>query len=200
MSRTNIRATRLVNISGQLDNRRISISIVRSTQHMTRSLASILATSLLVIALWGCGSEARDSFSTGTFYYNESDGLNTLDPAKISARAPWWVGEMIYTGLVGLDSNLNPVPRLATRWEVSEDGLVWTFHIRDDVYFADDESFADGIGRQVTVHDVQYSFERVCNPATKSTGFWVFRGKVKGADRYFDARDKGEAHVPEHVE
>lgn len=160
---------------------------------------SSLTSVLLAILLAACGS--RGSRSNSTFYYNESDGLNTLDPAKIGARAPWWIGGQIYLGLVDLDTALRPVPRLAKSWSVSEDGLRWTFNLRSDVSFADDPSFPNGKGRRLTAEDVRFSFERICDPKSGSTGFWVFRGKVKGADAFFDAREKqGAPGNPEHVE
>jgi peptide/nickel transport system substrate-binding protein len=142
----------------------------------------------LALLLAACGS--KGTRSNNTFYYNESDGLNTLDPAKIGARAPWWIGNQIYLGLIDLDSALHPIPRLARSWSVSDDGLRWTFNLRSDVFFADDPCFPGGKGRRVTAEDVRYSFERICNPASGSTGFWVFRGKVKGADEYFEGRQK----------
>src|SRR5512133_3839833 len=155
---------------------------------MMRSLHSALlpATLVVVLALAACGG--GDERSKGVFYYNEADGLNTLDPAKIGARAPWQIGGQIFVGLVGLDSALHPTPLIAKSWSVSPDGLRWTFNLRGDAFFSDDAAFAGGRGRPVTAQDVLYSFERICDPKTGSTGFWVFRGKVKGAEEYYNSR------------
>ncbi len=157
-----------------------------------RSLTAI-ASALLILC--GCGGEKASDASNNTFQYNEPEDLNSLDPARISARAPWWVGGQIYIGLVGLDSLLQPIPLLAKRWSTSEDGRLWTFVLRDDVRFADHESFPGGKGRTVTAEDIRYSFERICNPETASTGFWVFRGKVKGAEEYFKKEPGAADHV-----
>lgn len=148
--------------------------------------------------LAGCGSSV-DEFAGNAFFYNDPDGLNTLDPVAIGARSPWWIGSHIFLGLVDLDSTLAPMPRLAKGWTTSEDGLRWTFNLRTDINFADDQSFPGGKGRRVTAEDVRYSFERVCDPASGTTGFWVFRGKVKGADEYYQSRSQQGATPLEHV-
>lgn len=151
---------------------------------------------LAVAFIAGCGG--KDEVSKNTFFYNEHDNFNTLDPALIGARASGWAGSQIFVGLVGLDSTMHPIPKLAKEWSVSEDGRVWRFKLRTDARFADDPCFPDGKGRTVTAEDVRYSFERVCRPETKSSGVWVFRGKVKGVDEYIAGFDSGKP--PEHVE
>ena len=60
---------------------------------------------------------------------------------------------LIFEGLVGLDARLDPVPRLATRWEQSPDGKVITFHLRPDVEWHDGEPF--------TAEDVAFTFDAI---------------------------------------
>ncbi|MBL0331582.1 MAG: ABC transporter substrate-binding protein [Chlorobiota bacterium] len=153
---------------------------------------------VVCLLLPSCSKEAPRSASNA-FYYNESDGLNTLDPARIGARAPWWIGSQIFTGLVGLDDNLNTKPLIAKSWEVSTDGLVWTFNLRSDVKFADDDCFQNKKGRKLTAADIKYSFERICNPTSSSTGFWIFRGKVKGADEFYKGLEDKKIDSPKEV-
>jgi ABC-type transport system substrate-binding protein len=159
------------------------------------SVAVLLCAGLASWGVAGCGRKGAEGASN-TFYYNEPEDLNSLDPARISARPPWWVGGQIYVGLVGLDSALQPVPMFAKSWSTSADGKHWTFILRSDVRFADDSCFAGGKGRTLTAEDVRYSFERICNPATASTGFWVFRGKVAGAEEFYNGGSTApNAHV-----
>ena len=67
----------------------------------------------------------------------------------------------IYSGLMKLDNNLNPVPDIAASMPtVSSDGLTYTFHLRTDVKFSD--------GTPVTADDFQYSWNRAANPSTNS--------------------------------
>ncbi len=184
-----------------MDLARMDLRSMKSHSSLTSVVSGVLSGAARVMLagmlLASCGGKKQQS--SNTFYYNESDGLNTLDPAKIGARAPWWIGGQIYLGLVGLDTALHATPQLASAWTVSDDGLRWRFTLRSDVNFADDPCFPGGRGRRVTAGDVRYSFERICDPKSGSTGFWVFRGKVKGADAFFDGRQSGTGG-PEHVE
>jgi peptide/nickel transport system substrate-binding protein len=71
------------------------------------------------------------------------------------------MGMAIYDTLVELDENLQPtVPRLAKSWTISEDGLTYTFNLRDDVYWHDGEKF--------TSEDVKFSIETRANPNVAS--------------------------------
>lgn len=159
----------------------------------------ILAALALALILTGCGSKGERQ-GTNTFYLNSTSEPNSLDPIQISQQASWWVGHQIYNGLVGLDADMNPTPKIARAWEVSPDGLVWTFHLRGDVRFCDDEAFDGGKGRTVTAEDVRYSFERVCAPG-RSGGYWVFRDKVAGVNDFYESRsDSAATAAPiEHV-
>jgi peptide/nickel transport system substrate-binding protein len=161
-------------------------------------LRSLTPVALAALLFTGCG-DRKPAVASNTFYCNILDGLNTLDPARIGARSPWWIGGQIFSGLVGLDSSLQPIPLLARSWSVSDDGLTWTFNLRSDAYFSDDPSFAGGRGRRVVAEDLRYSFERICTPETGSTGFWVFRGKVKGAEEFYKGRESKSSGAPEHV-
>ncbi|NTS41239.1 ABC transporter substrate-binding protein [Flavisolibacter sp. BT320] len=112
------------------------------------------------------------------FHYNESTGVASIDPAFAKNQSIMWVIHQLYNTLVEVDSNLNIVPSLAKRWDVSEDKKTYTFFLRDDVFFHDDACFPDGKGRRMTASDVAYSFNRIIHPATASPGSWVFNGKV----------------------
>jgi len=87
---------------------------------------------------------------------------DTLDPAYMSFVNSFAIATNIYSGLVRYaPGTIDLVPDLATSWEVSEDGLTWTFHIRDDVVWQ------KGYG-ELTAHDVVASFERIMDPSTGS--------------------------------
>jgi ABC-type transport system substrate-binding protein len=66
--------------------------------------------------------------------------------------------------------------------EVSEDGLVYTFKIRDAV-FQDDPCFPGGKGRKVTAQDFVRCWKRLMADPS-STGAWIFEGKIKGLDEW----------------
>ena len=83
----------------------------------------------------------------------------------------------LYNTLVEVDSQLNIVPSLAKRWEISEDRKTYTFYLRNDVFFHDDACFANGKGRKMTARDVVYSFKRIIDKKIASPGAWIFNNK-----------------------
>lgn len=136
-------------------------------------------------SLWfySCGNKPKID-STRTFYYNEPDGLNTLDPATTSYKAAIWAGTQIFNGLVELDSTLNFIPCLAKSWEVDSAGIEWTFHLRTDILFHENECFGTLKTRYFNANDVKFSFERICDARVKSTGLWIFRNRLVGAEEF----------------
>jgi peptide/nickel transport system substrate-binding protein len=112
------------------------------------------------------------------FHINLAEGLETTDPAFAKNQNIIWVVHQIYNTLVQTDSSLHIVPSLAKSWDIRDNGLIYTFHLRTDVYFQDNDAFPDGKGRKMTASDVVYSFRRIMDPATASSGSWIFNDKV----------------------
>ncbi len=90
--------------------------------------------------------------------------------------------DMIQASLVRSNEDFNMLPEAAESWEVSEDGLTWTFHIRKGMVWSD--------GAPLTAHDYVYSFRRAANPETGYDFGWFFSwgagiknwGKVEGGE------------------
>ncbi len=134
---------------------------------------------LLVIGCWFLGACYNKKSSTRkVFHYNESSGIASLDPAFAKNQSVMWVVHQLYNTLVQVDEHLNIVPSLAKSWDISEDRLTYTFHLRNDVFFHDDAAFADSKGRKMTAKDVEYSLDRIINKQTASPGSWIFNRKV----------------------
>ncbi len=91
----------------------------------------------------------------------------SIDPALASDAAGLDVVESLFLGLVAFDPQGNVEPRLATAWTVSDDGLRWTFTLRDDVTWVSyrPSSGVTSIG-PVTAEDVVYAVRRACDPRT----------------------------------
>ncbi len=89
-----------------------------------------------------------------------------------------WAAHQLYNTLVEIDDSLHIIPSLAKSWDISADRTVFTFHLRDDVFFHDDGVFANGKGRKLTAKDVEYSFSRIIDKQTASPGAWIFNRKV----------------------
>jgi peptide/nickel transport system substrate-binding protein len=112
------------------------------------------------------------------FRFNHTDGLSSLDPAFAKSQAIMWAVHQVYSTLVEPDTQMVIRPLLATRWEESADHTTFTFYLRPDVYFHDNDAFANGKGRRMTAQDVVYSLRRIMDPATASPGAWIFNGRV----------------------
>lgn len=130
----------------------------------------------------------------GVFRYNVSADPRSLDPIRSGESSATAAITQIFDGLVNFDPDLNLVPGLAESWDISEDGLTYTFHIRRGVYFHDNPCFPDGVGREATAHDVQFSLKRLLGP--HSTGAWILTDSVQGALEFND----GEADDVEGFE
>lgn len=135
---------------------------------------------------------AGGRFYGGTYRINETGGLKSCDPVRNNDQTSQHVQLQIYDLLFDFDEHLNLVPSLATRYDVSPDGLTYTIYLHTGVLFHDDPCFPNGKGRALTAADVKYSFERVCDARTRSLGFDYFRGLVRGADEYFAASSAGK--------
>jgi oligopeptide transport system substrate-binding protein len=108
--------------------------------------------------------------------------LPSLDPATVTGSAAGYVG-LLYSGLVRLTPELQIVPELAERWDVSEDGTVYTFTLREGLTFAD--------GRPLTTEDVQYSWERAADPETESRTAATYLNDIAGmADKLAGRADE----------
>ena len=130
--------------------------------------------------LTSCGKQTAEKEGRTVFRMNLFAGLSTLDPAYGSDQSAVWMCGQLYNGLLELDSNLILQPSIAKEWAVSDSGLSYTFHLRDDVYFHESPLFGAQKTRKVIASDFQYSFQRLCDPEVAAKGFWIFNGKVEG--------------------
>lgn len=131
---------------------------------------------LFSLLFFSCyNSERKDE---NIFHYNEQTGIASLDPAFAKNQSVMWAVHQLYNTLVEVDSQLNIVPSLARRWDISGDKTTYTFYLRNDVVFHDDDCFQNGKGRRMTAKDVEYSFKRIVDKTTASPGSWIFNNKV----------------------
>jgi len=122
----------------------------------------------------------------GRYTINEIRGNpSSMDPVRMNSKVEDDIATNIYDHLVDNSAKLLVEPELASSWEISPDGITYTFHLRTDAFFHDDPCFAGGKGRKFVAADAKYSLERVCDPTTLTSGYWVFQGSVQGADDYF---------------
>ncbi len=86
-----------------------------------------------------------------------TSSLNQFDPLFIENNSEAVLAEQLFLGLLGIDANGNPVPELAQSWEVSDDGLVWTFFLQPGILWV--ASNRDPV-RDVVAEDVQFTMTR----------------------------------------
>lgn len=139
---------------------------------------------LSIAALQGCRHDNADG--KAIFRYNESAGINTLDPAFAKDQAHIWVCSQLFNSLVQLDTNLEVQPAVAKRWSISEDGRTYTFVLRNDVYFHHNALFGRDSTRRVTAGDVYYSLNRILDPKVASPGRWIFSEVAENGFRVVD--------------
>lgn len=161
---------------------------------MKKRILPLLLTAAMVAGLAGCGSSAAKETiaasdnnqttaesteagsTTGEKILKVQVGPDpeTVDPALNSAVDG---GNMIlhaFEGLLTLDENGQLKEGQAESWETSEDGLTWTFHLRDGLKWSD--------GTDLTAKDFVYSWQRVCDPNVAAPYAETVLGMVKGYD------------------
>ncbi|TNF86012.1 MAG: peptide ABC transporter substrate-binding protein, partial [Gammaproteobacteria bacterium] len=85
----------------------------------------------------------------------------TLDPHRYNLRLEETILSDLFLGLTAMDARGNIGPGAAESWQVSEDGLVWTFTLRRDLKWSD--------GKALNAHDFVYAFRRLLDPATAAS-------------------------------
>ncbi len=117
---------------------------------------ALLATAVLGGCAGGTGTSSGDNPSkehNGSVVVGIQQDIDSLDPHKATAAGTKEILFNIFEGLVKPDENGNLMKAVASDYSISEDGLVYTFILRENVKFHD--------GSTVTAEDVKYSLERV---------------------------------------
>jgi peptide/nickel transport system substrate-binding protein len=168
-----------------------------------------LGTWFLVIGLWylcGCKDVGKPEGTFrpaqggrvygGIFRVNETAEMRGLDPVGINDVTSAHIASNIFDNLMTFDAQLNLVPELARSFDVSPDGLTYTYHLVTTAVFHDDPCFKNGKGRRMTAHDVKYSFTRVCDARARTRAFDYFRSKVDGGDEFYEATQRAMSGQP----
>lgn len=124
----------------------------------------------------------------GVFRVNEVESFRNMYPLNTIDVISYRISSQIFEGLIRFSQkDLTVVPCLAESWEISNDYTLYTFKIRQGVYYHDDACFPEGKGRQLTANDFKYCFNKLCEADANNSGFWVFKNKVKGANEYHES-------------
>ena len=150
-----------------------------------RNIAAAALAGALAVSLAACGSsastgaanatgEAADAAEAGSTGFTVQLGPNpeTLDPALNAAVDGGNTLITIEEPLLIIDENNEVQPGQAESYEVSDDGLTWTFHMRDGLKWSD--------GSDLTAADFEYSFKRLANPDTAAPYAETVVGMIDG--------------------
>ncbi len=132
-----------------------------------------LSISCIIISFFSCGNNSNINKDHLVFRYNEYASINTLDPAFSRTLQDNSVCNQLFNGLVQLDKDLNILPSIAKNWTISEDGLKYSFSLREDVYFHKHKLFGKDSTRTVIAKDFEYSLNRLRDKKIAAPGSWV---------------------------
>ncbi|WP_412545424.1 peptide ABC transporter substrate-binding protein [Maricaulis sp. MIT060901] len=119
-------------------------------------------------ALAGCG-RSTDA-DADTMRVGISNLPDSLDPARGQFASAALVHKQVHAGLTEYGPDGQLAPGLAERWEVTPDGLAWTFILREGLAWSD--------GRPLTAHDVAWSARRLVDPAQSFAALGDFQNVV----------------------
>lgn len=139
----------------------------------------------LFIGLLSCNSS---DFNHRVFKYNLVNHPNSLDPAFSKSLSSIWISGHIFNTLVETDDSSQITPSLAKSWDISEDGLSYTFHLNTEVYFHKHPHFGADSTRTMKAQDVVFSLNRIVDKKVNSPGSWIFKDRLASANA-FEARD-----------
>ena len=114
-----------------------------------------------------CGRREAPSPPAATISRHLIGDAPTLDPTTILEEEAFRVSELMFRPLIGIDKDLGLVPALAESWSVSEDGLLFEFHLDPEATWED--------GKPVTSDDVRFTLERIHDPKVNAASWsWGF--------------------------
>ena len=126
-----------------------------------RSLRTVLVVGAGLAVLWGCArrqTQAQAAADAQTLLLGNGAEPEDLDPQVVTAYTDQNILLALFEGLTAIDERTSqPVPAAAEAWEVSADGLAWTFHLRQGLRWSN--------GEPLTADDFVRSWRRMLSPA-----------------------------------
>lgn len=126
-----------------------------------KAIALSLLTAAYALTLPAC---SKDDGTGYIFKYDISSNPRTLDPQTANDSSAYEIIANMFDGLLRVDSDGTLQNAVAESYTVSDDRLVYTFNLRDDVYWYDGDEFE----AKCTAKDFVFAFQRLFRPSTKS--------------------------------
>ena len=136
------------------------------------------------IALSGCGggSKSAKKVSGKILTIEMGPEVESIDPALNTTNDGANYLTYLFDNLLRTDKDGKVVPSLAQKYEVSDDGLTWTFHLRDGLKWSDGSDF--------TANDFVYSWQRMVDPDVAAPYAETVLGMVEGYDEAIGKPDE----------
>lgn len=115
-------------------------------------------------------NSTKPKTSNNTLYVDIVNEPGSIDPALAEDWSSYRVVNDLFAGLVDFDQTNKPIPGMASTWDISPDGKIYTFHLRNNLKFSD--------GTPITANDFVYSWQRLVNPATTSPYNFILKDVV----------------------
>ena len=138
-----------------------------------------LLASVLAVAMFCSSAVAAEK----VFVYNLGVEPRTIDPVLNNAVDGSNMIYNIFEGLFRIGFDDKPEAGLAESWDISEDGLTWTFHLRDNLKWHD--------GTPITAEHFKYGFMRTLDPEVASP-YAFLAYSIKNGEKYFKGEAKAE--------
>jgi len=133
---------------------------------MTKLFFKVCGLFLVAVLIFtACNNEDNKGTKKAFFRYNQASGISSLDPAFAKDQANIWAANQLFNG------------------------LVYTFFLRNDVSFHDNDLFHNGKGPLVTAHDVAYSLNRIVDKKVASAGAWLFNDRIADNNAFVAKND-----------
>ena len=149
---------------------------------------------LLILTLSACSGSGNpeenlveeQSMYGGVFRMPIGSYFSCIKLVEVQKLETAQVYDQIFEGLVKYDAKtLEVVPALASKWDVSPDGLTYKFTLLDEVYFHDNECFEGGKGRKLNAEDVVYTFKTIYTEDVENRGYYTFANTIVGGEDFY---------------
>jgi oligopeptide transport system substrate-binding protein len=134
----------------------------------------ILALLSLTLIITGCSKENSLSDSHKTLRVDIGGEPSSIDPALVEEATAFRVVNDLFAGIIDYTQSNNPIPGMASNFELSPDGKTYTFHLRHGLNFSD--------GSPIKASDFVYSWQRLVNPKTSSSYSFILEDIVNAKE------------------
>lgn len=157
----------------------------------------LVLVTFLILVLTSCGGSDKKQFehAGGSFKMALDNTPSTFIAREVNDVYSFELLSQVMEGLVSFNpEDLSLQPQIAEKWSVSGDGTIFTFTIRDDILFHENEVFKSEKDRKLTVKDVLFTFEKACKPNADGNPTAAYlallANQVKGAKQFYEGKAK----------